>query len=199
MIIRLSHMAGTTNAAAVTMPGTDRVRGIATSSSGSRPYRVRSAECARAAVASCVSGKRTGCQLTRGLRLRGEHAPRGLQFAKLARSEETQQLDEWEIYVTDEVRDWITALDDLSHRLVVQAIDILADRGPTLGRPLVDHVEHSTVKTSRSCGQGRRAEASFGSCSPSTRGGQRSFWSRATSLGTGGSGTGRRSRGRSSC
>src|SRR5215469_12785986 len=146
MIIRLSHMAGTTNAAAVTMPGTDRVRGIATSSSGSRPYRVRSAECARAAVASCVSGKRTGCQLTRGLRLRGEHAPRGLQFAKLTRSEETHQLDEWEIYVTDEVRDWITALDDLSHRLVVQAIDILADRGPTLGRPLVDHVEHSTVQ-----------------------------------------------------
>jgi len=54
-------------------------------------------------------------------------------------------LDEWEIYVTDEVRDWITAMDDLSHRLVVQAIDILAGRGPTLGRPLVDHVEHSTV------------------------------------------------------
>ena len=54
-------------------------------------------------------------------------------------------MDEWEIYVTDEVRDWITALDDLSHRLVVQAVDILADRGPTLGRPLVDHIEHSTV------------------------------------------------------
>jgi hypothetical protein len=29
---------------------------------------------------------------------------------------------------------------------VVQAIDILADRGPTLGRPLVDHVEYSTVQ-----------------------------------------------------
>jgi len=55
-------------------------------------------------------------------------------------------LNEWEIYVTDEVRDWITALDDPSHRLVVQAIDILADRGPTLGRPLVDHAEHSTVQ-----------------------------------------------------
>jgi hypothetical protein len=25
---------------------------------------------------------------------------------------EDRQLDEWEIYVTDEVRDWITALDD---------------------------------------------------------------------------------------
>lgn len=36
--------------------------------------------------------------------------------------------------------------DDRSHRLVVQAIDILADRGPALGRPLVDHVEHSAIQ-----------------------------------------------------
>jgi hypothetical protein len=33
-----------------------------------------------------------------------------------------------------------------SHWLVVQAIDILADRGPALGRALVDHVEHSAVQ-----------------------------------------------------
>lgn len=45
-------------------------------------------------------------------------------------------MDEWEIFVTDEVRDWIGSLDELSHRLVVEAIDILADRGPALGRPL---------------------------------------------------------------
>ena len=55
-------------------------------------------------------------------------------------------MEEWEIYVTDEVRDWIDALDNASHRLVVQAIDILAGRGPALGRPLVDHVEHSTIQ-----------------------------------------------------
>jgi hypothetical protein len=55
-------------------------------------------------------------------------------------------LDQWEIYVTDEVRDWITALDDRSHRLVVQAIDLLADRGPALGRPMVDHIQHSTIQ-----------------------------------------------------
>jgi hypothetical protein len=61
-----------------------------------------------------------------------------------ARTGET--LEEWEIYVTDEVREWINALDATSHRLVVQAIDILADRGPALGRPLVDHVEHSRVQ-----------------------------------------------------
>jgi hypothetical protein len=55
-------------------------------------------------------------------------------------------LDEWEIYLTDGVRDWIGDLDDRSRRLVVQAIDILADRGPALGRRLVDHVEHSAVQ-----------------------------------------------------
>jgi hypothetical protein len=57
-----------------------------------------------------------------------------------------RQLDEWEIYLTDEVRDWVAALDERSHKLVVQAIDILADRGPSLGRPMVDHVEYSTVQ-----------------------------------------------------
>jgi hypothetical protein len=45
-----------------------------------------------------------------------------------------RQLDEWEIYLTDEVRDWVAALDERSHKLVAQAIDILADRGPSLGR-----------------------------------------------------------------
>jgi hypothetical protein len=55
-------------------------------------------------------------------------------------------LDQWEIYVTDEVRDWITSLDDRSHQLVVQAIDLLADRGPALGRPMVDHIQHSTIQ-----------------------------------------------------
>jgi hypothetical protein len=54
-------------------------------------------------------------------------------------------LDEWEIYLTDEVRDWVGALDRRSRTLVVQAIDLLADHGPALGRPLVDHVEHSVI------------------------------------------------------
>jgi hypothetical protein len=57
-----------------------------------------------------------------------------------------RQLDDWEIYLTDEVRDWVAALDERSHKLVAQAIDILADRGPSLGRPMVDHVEYSTVQ-----------------------------------------------------
>lgn len=49
-------------------------------------------------------------------------------------------------FVTDEVREWIESLEDVSHRLVVLAIDILGDWGPALGRPLVDRVEHSSVQ-----------------------------------------------------
>jgi hypothetical protein len=55
-------------------------------------------------------------------------------------------MDEREIYLTGEVRDWVDDLDDRSHLLVVQAIDILADRGPALGRPMVDHIEHSATQ-----------------------------------------------------
>ncbi|WP_405687227.1 type II toxin-antitoxin system RelE/ParE family toxin [Streptomyces sp. NBC_00057] len=54
--------------------------------------------------------------------------------------------DEWEIYIVDEVREWIDRLDDAAHTRVVQAIDALAEGGPGLGRPLVDTITDSTVK-----------------------------------------------------
>ncbi len=40
---------------------------------------------------------------------------------------------EWQVYVVNEVRDWIDSLDDSTHTRVVQAIDTLADGGPGLG------------------------------------------------------------------
>jgi len=51
-----------------------------------------------------------------------------------------------ELYLTDEVDDWLDALaasDRDSYRQVVAAIEVLADAGPSLGRPLVDKVKHS--------------------------------------------------------
>ena len=54
--------------------------------------------------------------------------------------------DEWEIYVVDEVREWIEGLDGTVHARVVQAIDALAEGGPGLGRPLVDTIVGSTVQ-----------------------------------------------------
>ncbi|GAA2619200.1 type II toxin-antitoxin system RelE/ParE family toxin [Paractinoplanes durhamensis] len=53
--------------------------------------------------------------------------------------------DEWDIYLVDEVREWIDGLDMPSYRRVVQAIDALAEAGPGLGRPLVDTIHGSTL------------------------------------------------------
>jgi hypothetical protein len=54
-------------------------------------------------------------------------------------------VDEWEVYVVDEVREWIASLDPPSHARVVQAIDLLAEVGPGLGRPLVDTIVGSSI------------------------------------------------------
>ncbi|MFE3442200.1 type II toxin-antitoxin system RelE/ParE family toxin [Nocardia sp. NPDC059180] len=53
---------------------------------------------------------------------------------------------EWEIYVVDEVREWIGCLEPGAHARVVQALDALAQGGPGLGRPLVDTIAGSTLK-----------------------------------------------------
>lgn len=52
---------------------------------------------------------------------------------------------EWDVYVADEVLEWIHGLDDETHARVVQAIDVLAEAGPGLGRPLVDTITGSAL------------------------------------------------------
>jgi hypothetical protein len=41
--------------------------------------------------------------------------------------------DEWDVYIVDEVREWIEQLDDATHKRVVQAIDLLAEGGQVWG------------------------------------------------------------------
>ncbi|WP_285471645.1 type II toxin-antitoxin system RelE/ParE family toxin [Actinoplanes sp. NBRC 101535] len=53
--------------------------------------------------------------------------------------------DEWNIFLVDEVRDWIDDLDAAAHERVVQVLDLLAEVGPGLGRPLVDTIHGSTI------------------------------------------------------
>jgi hypothetical protein len=43
--------------------------------------------------------------------------------------------DEWEIYVVDEVRDWIMHLDLTTKEHVVHAIDVLAETWSRVGAP----------------------------------------------------------------
>ncbi len=54
-------------------------------------------------------------------------------------------MQEWDVYVVDEVRDWINSLDAATQARVVQAIDALAEAGPGLGRPLVDTIRGSSI------------------------------------------------------
>ncbi|WP_250009938.1 type II toxin-antitoxin system RelE/ParE family toxin [Actinoplanes sp. M2I2] len=52
---------------------------------------------------------------------------------------------DWDTYIVDEVREWIGTLDPASFQRVVQAIDVLAEGGPGLGRPLVDTIRESVL------------------------------------------------------
>ena len=85
--------------------------------------------------------------------------------------------EEWSIYVVDEVRDWIYGLDKAARDRVAQAIDVLAERGPALGRPLVDTIQHSSIANLKEL---RPGDA-------------RLLWLPATSRAGGGSGTSKRS------
>lgn len=54
----------------------------------------------------------------------------------------------WEVYLTDEVDQWLDALaarDPGSHRQAVFAIEALVEGGPNLGRPLVDRIKWSSI------------------------------------------------------
>ena len=55
----------------------------------------------------------------------------------------------WDVNLTDEVEDWFLALskeDPQSAEQVAAAIDMIAAEGPSLGRPLVDHIKASKHK-----------------------------------------------------
>lgn len=55
-------------------------------------------------------------------------------------------VDSWEVYVVNEVLEWIDQLDGATHARVVQAIEALAAGGPALGRPLVDTITGSRIQ-----------------------------------------------------
>jgi len=56
------------------------------------------------------------------------------------------------------IEEWLTALDQSSYEQVVAALELLAERGPQLGRPLVDSVvgsRHKNMKELRPGSSGR--------------------------------------------
>lgn len=51
----------------------------------------------------------------------------------------------WEVEITDQFRDWFEALDEDSQERIVAAVELLQDRGPTLGRPAAGEVAGSKI------------------------------------------------------
>jgi hypothetical protein len=51
----------------------------------------------------------------------------------------------WEVVLLEPVEQWFLQLDGDSQELVAAAIDLLAEVGPTLGRPAVDRVKGSSL------------------------------------------------------
>ncbi len=63
----------------------------------------------------------------------------------------------WEVEV-DPVVDWLVGLDQKSYEQVIAALEFLAERGPGLGRPLVDSLvgsQHKNMKERRPGFSGR--------------------------------------------
>ena len=70
----------------------------------------------------------------------------------------------WGVVGTDQFRDWYQALDDEAAAAVAAAVDVLAEEGPTLGRPVVDRVVGSAfhnMKELRASAGGRRLRVLF--------------------------------------
>ncbi len=64
----------------------------------------------------------------------------------------------WEVLLLDDVVEWLTELPARDAELVAAAIDLLEEQGPSLGRPLVDHVKasrHNNMKELRPGSSGR--------------------------------------------
>lgn len=58
----------------------------------------------------------------------------------------------WEVVLDEEVEEWLLALPEPLYERVATAIDMLADLGPAMGRPLVDHIatsRHTNMKELR--------------------------------------------------
>ena len=49
----------------------------------------------------------------------------------------------WEVEVTDQFIEWWSTLSDAQREAVTDRVDLLAERGPDLGRPVVDRIHSS--------------------------------------------------------
>jgi hypothetical protein len=65
------------------------------------------------------------------------------------------RVKDWDVYLVHEVRAWIEGLDPVTRSRVVAVIDLLAELGPGLGRPLVDTIKGSSIMNLKELRVGR--------------------------------------------
>lgn len=68
-------------------------------------------------------------------------------------------MSKWEVTLTDEVEQWFLELsknDPDSAEQVAAAIDLVSQEGPTLGRPMVDHIKASKHRNMKELRPGSR-------------------------------------------
>jgi hypothetical protein len=87
------------------------------------------------------------------------------------------------------VEPWLLGLDQDSYEQVVAALELLAERGPQLGRPLVDTVVRSRHKNMKELRPGSSGRSELRILFALIRSGGRSCLSRGTMRATGASGT----------
>jgi hypothetical protein len=88
------------------------------------------------------------------------------------------------------VEEWLIALDQSSYEQVVAGLELLAERGPQLGRPLVDTVVGSRHKNMKELRPGSIGRWELRVLLPSILSVGRSCWSPAIRPATGRNGTG---------
>ncbi|MDQ3676004.1 MAG: type II toxin-antitoxin system RelE/ParE family toxin [Actinomycetota bacterium] len=70
----------------------------------------------------------------------------------------------WDVYFTAYAKQWILGLSDPDYEAIMAAVELLEERGPTLGRPAADRIEgsrHHNMKELRSFGGHLRALFAF--------------------------------------
>jgi hypothetical protein len=70
----------------------------------------------------------------------------------------------WDVYFTSWAEKWLLELSDDDYKSIMASIELLEERGPSLGRPAVDHIKGSryqNMKELRSFGGNLRALFAF--------------------------------------
>ena len=69
----------------------------------------------------------------------------------------THNMAVWEVEVTDQFRDWWATLTSEQQEAITDRVDLLEERGPDLGRPVVDRIQesrHQNMKELRASKEG---------------------------------------------